>query len=141
MIRTDIDIKDYLYTYLAASDLGQMVSGKVYKDQRPLNSAKEDITIAVIARDADSQIQEATVNVNIYVPDIRRGGEAIGHTKRPRALYTSAASLLEYHRTFESIYELVSQSVEKAEGADWHIINNRIRARYSNEVVNEEHKY
>ena len=125
MIRTDIDIKDYLYTYLAASDLGQMVSGKVYKDQRPLNSAKEDITIAVIARDADSQIQEATVNVNIYVPE----------------LCSSAASLLEYHRTFESIYELVSQSVEKAEGADWHIINNRIRARYSNEVVNEEHKY
>ena len=135
MIRTDIDIKDYIYSYVSSSDLAGMVSGKVYKDQRPLNSDKEDIIISVLARDAGSQIQDATINVNIYVPDIRRGKEAIEDGSRLRTLCAEAAALFEYFTTPDSIYQLDSQAVEKVNGIDYHLINNRIRARFSNETT------
>lgn len=135
MIHTDIDIKDELYGWLRGSALAGMVSGSVYKDSRPLNSVKEDITIAVLARDAGSQIQEATVNVNIYVPDIRRGREAVEDSARLRSLCSEAAGLLGYRHTGDCIVELAEQSVMKANGIDWHVINNRLRVRYCNEIV------
>lgn len=133
MIKTDIDIKDALWTWVSESGLAGMVSGEVYKDQRPLNSDKEDITIAVLARDAGSQIQEATVNINVYVPDVRRGKEAIEDTKRLRELSRAAADFFEYHHFGYGIYELASQEIFKVNGADWHVINNRLSVRYSNE--------
>ena len=134
MIHTDIDIKDELYMWINGSSLAGMVSGKVYKDQRPLNSDKEDITIAILARDAGRQMQEATVNVNIYVPDIRRGKEAIEDVKRLRTLCTEASQLFEYYHTGDRIVALSSQEVFKANGIDWHVINNRLQVRYNNEV-------
>ena len=133
MIHTDIDIKDELYAWIAASDLAGLVSGSVYKDERPLNSVKEDITIAVIARNANYQIQEATVNVNIYVPDIKRNRDMVENSARLRTLCTSAASLFEYNHTGDTIVTLASQEVYKANGIDWHVINNRLRIRFNNE--------
>ena len=133
MIRTDIDIKDALYAWITPSDLAKAVSGSVYKDSRPLNSDKEDITIAVLARDAGAQMQEATVNVNIYVPDIRRGKEFIENSPRLRTLATAAASLFEYKQGSDYIITLASQEVLKVNGIDWHAITNRLRVRYNNE--------
>ena len=135
MIHTDIDIKDEVYAWVNASGLAGMVSGRVYKDQRPMNSDKEDITIAVIARNAGYQIQEATVNVNVYVPDIRRGQEAIENTARLRELCSEAASLFEYRHTGDTIISLSRQEVSKVNGIDWHIINNRLSIRYNNEDI------
>lgn len=132
MIRTDIDIKDLLYQWVNGSNLASEISGKVYKDKRPLNSEKEDAIIAVIGRDA-RQIQEAIVNVNVYVADKRRGKEAIEDTIRLRTLCTICASLFEYSHFGDWICELDSQEVMEAGGIDWHIINNRLRLRFSNE--------
>ena len=133
MIHTDIDIKDEVWNWITQSQLSAEISGSVYKDQRPLNSTLEDIVIAVIARDADRQMQEATVNVNVYVPDIHRVREAIEDTTRLRTLCTLAASVFEYRHVGNAIYELDSQEVMKANGIDWHVINNRLRVRYNNE--------
>lgn len=134
MIHTDIDIKDELWKWVSESTLATVITGKVYKDQRPLNSDKEDIIVAVIARTAGSQIQQATANINIYVADKRRGQEAIEDTARLRTLCTEAASLFEYRHDGDAIYELSSQEVMKVYGADWHIINNQISIRYNNET-------
>ena len=134
MIHTDIDIKDALHSWIVRSTLATSVSGKVYKDARPLNSKVEDIVIAVLARDAGYQIQEATVNVNVYVPDIRRGQEAIEDTARLRTLATACASLFEYRHEGDVIYALASQEIMKANGIDWHVINNRIQIKFNNET-------
>ena len=134
MIQTDIDIKDGIWEWIASSSLAGEVSGSIYKDQRPLNSTKEDIVIAVLARDAGSQIQNATVNVNIYIPDVRRGKEAIDDTKRLRTVSTLAASILEYRHIGYAIYELASQEIFKANGVDWHVINNRLSVKFCNET-------
>lgn len=133
MIRTDIDIKDDIYKWLKGSALAELVSGGLYKDSRPLNSEREDITIAVLARDAGPQMQEATVNVNVYVPDIRRGQEAIEDSARLREVARVAAEVTEYHFFGDGIYTLSSQEILKANGADWHIVNNRLRVQYNNE--------
>ena len=133
MIRTDIDIKDDLYGWLVNSTLVDMLSGGLYKDLRPINSTKEDITIAVLARNAGTQIQEVSVNVNIYIPDLRRGNEYIENTARLREVTAAAASFFEYDHTGDRLVTLSSQEIIKANGIDWHIINNRLRVRYSNE--------
>ena len=133
MIRTDIDIKDALHSWIIQSTLAHSVSGKVYKDARPLNSDKEDIVISVLARDAGAQIQEALVNVNIYVPDVRRGKEAVEDAPRLRTLASEAAGLFEYKQGGNYIFSLSSQEILKVNGLDWHAINNRLRVRYNNE--------
>lgn len=133
MIHTDIDIKDGLYNWLKNSATVGMVSGSLYKDQRPLNSEKEDIVISVLARDAGSQVQYATANINIYVPDVRRGKEAVEDTARLRALSAKAAEEMEYCHLGSAIYELASQEIYKVNGIDWHVINNRISIRFCNE--------
>ena len=135
MIRTDIDIKDLLCDWILTSDLASEITGGIYKDKRPLNSDKEDVIIAVIGRDADSQIQEAIANVNVYVADIRRGSEAIEDTARLRTLCTMCAGFFEYAHFGDWICELDSQEVMEAGGIDWHIINNRLRLRFSNETT------
>ena len=133
MIKTDIDIKDALYAWVSSSQLSTAISGQVYNDQRPLNSEVEDIVIAIIGRDAGTQIQEAIANINIYVKDVRRGQEAIEDTARLRTLCSCAASCFEYYHFGNGIFSLSSQEVMKATGVDWHVINNRIRIRYNNE--------
>ena len=133
MIKTDIDIKDDIYGWLSGSALVGLISGKVYKDARPMNSDKEDIVISVLARDAGPQVQYATVNINIYVPDLRRGQEAVEDIPRLRTLSTSAASLLEYKNDKGAVYELDSQEVLAVNGTDWHVINNQMKIRYNNE--------
>lgn len=132
MIRTDIDIKDAIYGWIATTDLATEITGEIYKDKRPLNSDKEDVLIAVIGRDA-RQIQEAIVNVNVYVKDERRGQEAIEDIPRLRMLCSLCANLFEYSHFGDWICELDSQETMEAGGIDWHIINNRLRLRFSNE--------
>ena len=133
MIRTDIDIKDWVCDHVKDSALVAMLSGGVYKDQRPLNSADEDLTIAVLTRDAGSQIQTAIVNVNIYIPDINRGREYIENTIRLREVSAAAASLLEYWQDGEIISKLQQQEIFKANGVAYHVINNRLRITFNNE--------
>lgn len=133
MIRTDIDIKDGLFEWVKSSEVAGLVNGSVYKDARPLNSDKEDIVISVLTRDAGSQIQYAVANINVYVPDKRRGKEAIEDTARLRVLSRAGADDFEYQQTGGRIYELASQEIFKVNGIDWHVINNRINIRFSNE--------
>ena len=132
MIRTDISIKDTVLALVQGSPLAGMVSGEVYKDRRPLNSDKEDIVIAVIGS-SGNEVQRATVNVNVYVRDLLRGQDPVEDGLRLDELGTAAAELLEYRHLGDVIVELESQKVEKVNGIDWHLINNRLRIRFSNE--------
>lgn len=132
MIKTDIDIKDAVYGWIAGSTLASTISGKVYKDQRPLNSTKEDIEIAVLSR-FGNQTQEVAVNVNIFVPDIRRNGDMIEDTARLRTLGSLAAGLFDYRQTGGAVFELEAQQMYKVINADLHAINNRLRIRFNNE--------
>lgn len=79
---TTIDINTILYRLLnqARADLG--LSGGIYKnDDRPVNSAKEDISINTIEITADYAPHIATSNVNIHIPDISVNIEGVEQRK------------------------------------------------------------
>jgi len=132
MIISDIEAKDVLYDFIKKSDLSASVDGGLYKDARPLNSDKEDIVIAVIARDA-KQLQEFIVNVNIFVADMKRGSEFIENTNRLRTIAKDCIELFS-HRCFEryNLY-LDSQTIMAVDSKDAHCINNRLTVKFFSE--------
>ena len=96
-MKSDIEIKDDVYKIIKGSELEKAVTGKLSKTLRPLNSGKEDIVISMLDN-GKGQIQEAFVNVNIYIPDNLRDGQAEENSVRLRQLCKLAAELLEVQR-------------------------------------------
>lgn len=130
-MRSDIEIKDLLFGIIDGSELQKAVSGKLYKDQRPANSGAEDIVISVFDG-LNGQIQNAIVNVDIYVQDSNRENEMIENTPRTRVLSKLAYELLEDYVTCDYRLEIEKQQCLKVEGVDEHFINNKINLEILN---------
>ena len=124
-MKSEIEVKDIMYGILKGSDLEDAATGAIYKDQRPLNSDQEDIVISVLAS-STSQVQTFTLNVNVYVKDIKRGDEYIENTKRLRTLATACFEPLATGCSNGHRYQLVSQNILKCSDIAFHCINNRI---------------
>lgn len=131
-MKSDIEIKDDVYKIIKSSALEQSITGKLSKTRRPNNSNKEDIVISVLASDA-GEIQEAFVNVNIYVADNSRDNQAEENTIRCRELCNIAKTLFKVQRSSEYRITLNSQRVLEVEGKDEHVINNRLLYKHLNE--------
>lgn len=131
-MKTDIDIKDDIYLHIKGSKLYYEVTGKLSKTERPNGSDNEDIVISVLANQ-NGQIQEAFVNVNIYVKDVTRNNQSEENTIRLRKLCNLAESLLELGRGRDYRFILDSQRVFKVEGKNEHFINNKLLYRQCNE--------
>jgi hypothetical protein len=70
MVKTGKQVQSDVIKLLERSVLRQYVSGEIYRNGfRPRNSEKEDIIVTFTTGIPD-QIQEGTVTINIYVPDI-----------------------------------------------------------------------
>lgn len=129
MYLSHIDIKDAAYRLVKSSPLPLLISGEIYKDTRPLNSEKEDISISVLSGNV-AQIQEFLLNVNLFVPDIRRGNEDIEDTARLRVLAQECIKAFSSNVQDDRIwFSLDSQSIMAVEDMPFHFINNRIRAK------------
>lgn len=131
-MKSDIDIKDDVYTFIKGSDLHNAVSGKLSKRKRPAKSNKEDIIISVLSNQ-NAQIQEAFVNVNIYVSDIKVDNQPEEDTIRLRELCNLAKTLLSVGRGDDYRFVLDSQRVLPVEGKNEHFINNKLLYRQCNE--------
>ena len=89
------EIKTIIYKIIKGSPLeNEIISkgGSLYRNSRPTNSNKEDIVISVLAN-RNAQFQMAYVNVNIYVPDIRRDNDYIEDETRTKILQKKAIDL------------------------------------------------
>lgn len=131
-MKVDDEIRTDVYKHIVGSELERAVTGVVRKTKRPHGSKKEDIVISVLANQ-NGQVQEATVNVNIYVSDIVVKGQPEEDTARCRVLSKIAAELFEVFRGSDFRACLESQHVFEVEGADEHVINNRIEYKQLNE--------
>lgn len=131
-MKSDIDIKDDIYTFIKGSELEKAVNGKLSKTVRPANSNSEDIVISVLSNQ-NAQIQEAFVNVNIYVSDLNRDKQNEENTIRLRELCNLSKELLEVGRGGEFRFILDSQRVMQVVGKEEHIINNKLLYRQCNE--------
>ena len=69
-LTNDIIVK--LYQILNVSLITDLISGRIYKFKRPLNSTDEDIVILSLPnRNAD--VQQAVIFVNIFANDLSNG--------------------------------------------------------------------
>lgn len=131
-MKTDIDIKDDIYLFIKGSVLESSVTGKLTKRNRPKGSYLEDIVISVLANQ-NGQIQEAFVNVNVYVHDIDVDGQFEEDTIRLRELCKVCETVLNLGRGSDFRFVLDSQRVMKVNGKNEHFINNRLRYMQCNE--------
>lgn len=137
MILSEIDIKEAFYSLVSASELSEMVSGAVYRDKRPINSKVEDVVISVLTTGA-GQIQPFILNVNVYVPDVKRENEFISNDERLKPLMRAGLDLFEEGVIVHAMndtgnkelglrYRLESQKLYEVNGADFHAINHKVR--------------
>lgn len=143
MILSEIEIKEAFFTLIKSSELSEMISGSIYIDKRPINSKVEDVVISVLTTGA-GQIQPFILNVNVYVPDIKRGKEFIYDDNRVKPLMRKCLDIFEAgvvvyasdgttDKEFGLSYRLESQKLYEINGADFHAINHKIRVNVCTE--------
>lgn len=133
-MKSDIEIKDAICDIIDGSALEKAITGKLSKTLRPANSNKEDIVISIL-ENGSGQKQEAFVNVNIYVPDYIRDGQAEENTIRLRELCRMSYELLFNCRGdgFRVDSSGSKQRVMEVNGKKEHFINNKLLIQISNE--------
>ena len=131
-MKSDIEIKDDIYQIIKGSTLEKAVTGKLKKTRRPANSNKEDIVISIL-ENGSGQVQEAFVNVNIYVSDDVRDGQAEENSSRLRQLCKLATELLEVQRGEDYRFTLDKQRVMEVNGKNEHFINNKLLYKQVND--------
>ena len=132
-MKSDIDIKDDVYNIISSSKLKTAVTGSLCKRGRPFYrtgaTGKEDICISILAN-RTSQIQEAFVNVNIYVQDqaiTKKGNiQKEENTARLRELCQLSFSTFEAVHGSDFRLSMSEQRVIACEGTSEHIINNKL---------------
>ena len=131
-MKTDIEIKDDIYYWIKDSELAIAVNGSLSKTKRTEGSCKEDIVISVLANN-NGQLQEAYVNVNVYVKDLERDGQAEEDTIRLRELCKIAEYTLKKGYKDDFRFMLESQRVYEVNGKREHMINNRLLYKQVND--------
>ena len=131
-MKSDIAIKTDIFKRIQGSELEKEVTGVVRKTgKRPHNSRKEDIVISMLAN-TNSEIQVATVNVNIYVAANIVNNQAEEDTIRLRTLCDLSAKLFDVLWGDDYRARLLEQRVIEVDGADEYVINNKIEYRNTN---------
>lgn len=131
-MKTDIDIKDDLFTYIQGSDLEKVVTGRIEKTERRTDSTLEDILISVDENE-NGGIQSALCTVNIYVADLLRENQYIEDTIRLRELCAKAKALFEVAHFNDARFYLTAQRVKKVESVNEHRIENKIIYKHCKE--------
>ena len=112
MMKSDIEIKDDIYKHI---------------------SWRRDGSRKGILENGSGQIQEAFVNVNIYVKDNIRNGEAEMNDARCRELCKVAIQVLETGHGESYRFTLNKQRVLEVNGKNEHFINNKLLYSFNNE--------
>ena len=123
------DVQDYIFTTV----IPEMVTGVVKKDRRPRNSRMEDVIISVLANE-NGQIQDATVNVNIYVADKPAGNQYDPDHERLDELADVCQSAFDVFRGDGFRASLLSQRITAVEENE-HVITNKIAYKQNNEEI------
>lgn len=140
-MKSDIEIAKFVYHHIKGSELECSVNGKLSDKGRPNGSENEDIVISVLSNKGAGQVQEAFVNVNIYVKD-QRNKETKSwekHTTRIDALCNLSKFLFSIRGgDFHVIADSCSQTAKPTgvafnDSHTEHFINNKLLIQISNE--------
>ena len=130
-MKTEEEIIDDVKRYLEGSVLANEISGIITDLDRPKNSKNEDVIVKLLSCDF-GQIQQAYLNVNIYVPDIEKDGQMVKNKPRLRKLERLSADILERHHGGYFYFSTESQHVEDVDNINCHMINNRVLYKFNN---------
>lgn len=130
-MKNDEQIKDDILEYIFTTEIPAEVSGVIKRDRRPRDSDKEDVIISVLANE-NGQIQDATVNVNIYVKDKPAGNQYDPDHERLDILADMSQRVLDVFHGDGFRAHLIAQRIT-AVGEDEHVITNKISYKQNNE--------
>ena len=131
-MKTAKEIATDIKTFLDGTNLPSEISGVIVCRDRPKNSKKEDVCISVIANEV-GQLQMATINVNIYVPDVQKDGQFIENEVRTRKLQRLFADVLERHHCGFYYFWTDSMTCFGVDGLNEHLINFKLIYKTVNE--------
>lgn len=132
-MRNEMEIKTDIYLYLKSSELIENVSGVLSKTMRPDKSNKEDVVISVLSDPMNQQIEEVYVNVNVYVPDVKRGNQYEENTIRLAEFCNLSFKALRIAYGKGYRLSLATQKVYDVPGKNEHFINNKVLYQICNE--------
>ena len=129
-MKTIFDTDDILYQILSSNnELKNMLTGGIYKSERPDSSEKEDIVINTITVTQELP-QQGSSNVNIYVPDmsVKIAGkpQRKANTERLRTLTKKVIDVLADASVEGLMFWVTNQSVLKESDVFQHFSNLRI---------------
>ena len=104
------------------------IGGMVYNGDRPINSQGEDITVKTIATSGDGFPQDATVNINVYVPDVAESRNSyVRDGKRLSVLSKAVVAFIETLNYPNTALFVETQTEIPLEAVHQHYTNIRVR--------------
>ena len=131
MALSELEIKTAVYQFLRGSELAQAITGMVYKDALPSNSKVENIHIGVVDSDTE-QVQDFSINVKVFVPDVPRQTDMIENGPRLTELADMCLSLLKSAAYGKLNLKLKKQRILPVQGEiPFHVISNSLSIKCS----------
>lgn len=132
-MKTVDEIATDVFRYVKASALASAVNGKVINGKdRDVSSTTEDIVVKVLANNL-AQMQEAYLNVNIYVPDKYNKRQYVKDEERVPLLERLAIDNLSVFHVDDARVTAESQTTLASQNGKEHIINLRLLYRITQE--------
>lgn len=128
---TSTEVIDEIFKRLNNASVKSMITGGIYKMQRPTNSVKEDIVVNSLGM-LNEQLQKGVVNVNVFVPDLAVTVNGIQQRQpnflRLDLLSRQVTTELRNRRDSASRfwYDYQQDRLFKDENSDQHFINIRV---------------
>ena len=101
-MKTTIDINDILYPIINVSSVKNTITGRVYRNKKPLNSELQDIVIIPLSNYVGEEIiNDAVFMVNCYCKNFDNGAPDI---TKLRATIDAVAAVIELHNDADNYY-------------------------------------
>lgn len=124
-MKTAEEISREIRDVVRSTELASMITGEVSNRPRKTNSKNVDIIVSVISTFMDD-VQNAYVNINIYVPNIPEEGESGKNSPMIAKLSRQFMDELQKYNGGSWHMRLESQTEVKIDGIDAYCINNRM---------------
>ena len=129
-MRNTFDLVSIIYLALKTNAITSAITGNVYKNQRPLNSDKIDIVVGSLPVNAE-QIQQAVLNVNIHVPNLKLSINGAQDNTQPDLVKLNAVTKLVTIELKDKVggdywFDIQQQTLFASESANEHYSNIRV---------------
>lgn len=134
-MRTGTEVEQYVYDLVRKSPINDIITGKVYlSGLRPLNSKLED-AIIIYQTSLGGQIQDGSVNVNTYIPNIpfSHGGNTtmIKDFRRCLLVERACQDFVDALSVGKYRFKLATGIQTFEYEADQHFVNMRLKFSYN----------